>query len=580
MCGIFALIYGNVVINNNEKFKRHVLKSAQKLRHRGPDGTGYHQTRYGCFAHERLSIIDPEGGNQPLLNTDQTLVLCVNGEIFNYKDLKLKYSDYPYKTGSDCEVILAIFSKLLEKENDITHEAIVGMLEQLDGQFSFVLHDINTTNTLVVRDPFGITQLYYGMDKYGNFEIASEMKALDKCIRVEPMPPGHYMYFDINGNNIFYNSNGKNTRTPINYFADTNYGQWSVRGYEPSPYDSKMLEVEEEAKLCKDIRHVFEQAVFKRLMTDVPFGVLLSGGLDSSLVASCTMSYMRQHPEKYGVNPELHTFSIGLKGAPDLKYARVVADFLGTKHHEINFTVEEGLNALHDVIYHLETYDITTIRASTGMYLLTRKIQSLGIKMVLSGEGSDELLGGYLYYHQAPNDEEHQLECKKRLLALSYFDCLRADKSTMANSVEGRYPFLDVAFVDLCLRIHKDVKCQKGIEKYILRKAFDDGTVLPADVLWRQKMQFSDGVGYSWIDKLKEFTDNEVTYKHLVAYYNKEFLYPFNTPPTTEAFYYRMVFDAMFPDRANTVKYWVPNTAWTGVSADPSGRVQLAHRDD
>lgn len=569
MCGIFALISGNGAISN-EKFKRHALKSAQKLRHRGPDGTGYHQTTNCCFTHERLSIIDPEGGNQPLLNADQSLVLCVNGEIFNYLNLKQLHSDYPYKTGSDCEVILALYSNLLNGGSGITHEAIVGMLEQLDGQFSFVLYDDKNKSVLVARDPFGITQLYYGMDKYGNFEIASEMKALDKCIRVEHMPAGHYMHFDVSG--IL-------PRKPVNYYAETKHGKWSALGYEPSP---ATLDEAAEQTLCKEIRSTFEEAVVKRLMTDVPFGVLLSGGLDSSLVASCTMAHMRQHPEKYGVKPELHTFSIGLKGAPDLKYAKAVADFLGTHHHEIHFTVEEGLNALHDVIYHLETYDITTIRASTGMYLLTRKIQSLGIKMVLSGEGSDELLGGYLYYHQAPNDEEHQMECKRRLLELSYFDCLRADKSTMANSVEGRFPFLDTKFVDLCLRIHKDVKCQKGVEKYILRKAFDDeaNPVLPRDVLWRQKMQFSDGVGYSWIDTLKAFTDKEVITKHLLAYNNSDFLYPYNTPPTTEAFYYRMVFDSMFPNRANTVKYWIPNTRWMGVSADPSGRVQLAHRDE
>ena len=374
-----------------------------------------------------------------------------------------------------------------------------------------------------------------------------------------------------------YTENGKWQLTP---FADESNNLITQYHYDPQP----ILNNEEEADLLTKIRTTFENAVIKRLMTDVPFGILLSGGLDSSLVASVAVRYIRAHPEIYGENPIIHTFSIGDKDGTDLPFARKVAEFLGTRHHEIPFTVEEGLNAIEDIIYYLETYDITTIRASTPHYLLSRKIQSLGIKMVLSGEGSDEILGGYLYFHQAPSDKEHQIECKKRVMDLGYFDCLRADKSTMANGLEGRYPFLDTEFVKLCININKDVKTQKGIEKYILRKAFDltdealVSAYLPDEVLWRQKEQFSDSVTYRWIDTLKEITEKEVKDNYLTAYNHREYLYPYNTPHTMEAFYYRIAFEKMFPNREKTVKYWLPNTMWSGVkSNDPSGRAQGCH---
>ena len=632
MCGIFALITNKSVLENS-KFKKLALKCAQKIRHRGPDGTGYYQTNKICFVHERLSIMDPEGGNQPLVNNDESLILCVNGEIFNYKDLKNEYPEYKYKTKSDCEPILALYESYCYQKNEnetentdtdtdndnmyychdilvsncectfrncdypkyhkciknttnniininktrkpdkLTHQNIVSILEKLDGQFSFILHDKVSGMILVARDPFGITQCYYGMTKEGYIMVASEMKALEDCVRVSVLEAGHYLYFNVNNLEL-------EPIEQINYFKYTENGKWQFAEYDPQP----ILNDEEQAVLLTQIRTTFENAVIKRLMTDVPFGILLSGGLDSSLVASVAVRYIRAHPEIYGENPIIHTFSIGDKDGTDLPFARKVAEFLGTRHHEIPFTVEEGLNAIEDIIYYLETYDITTIRASTPHYLLSRKIQSLGIKMVLSGEGSDEILGGYLYFHQAPNDEEHQIECKKRVMDLGYFDCLRADKSTMANGLEGRYPFLDTEFVKLCININKDVKTQKGIEKYILRKAFnmtDEALVsayLPDEVLWRQKEQFSDSVTYRWIDTLKEITDKEVKDNYLTAYNHRDYLYSYNTPHTTEAFYYRIAFEKMFPNREKTVKYWLPNTRWSGVkSNDPSGRAQGCH---
>ena len=625
MCGIFALITNKSVLENS-KFKKLALKCAQKIRHRGPDGTGYYQTNKICFVHERLSIMDPEGGNQPLVNNDESLILCVNGEIFNYKDLKNEYPEYKYKTKSDCEPILALYESYCYQKNEnetdnaendnmyychdilvsncectfrncdypkyhkciknttnnttnniininktsktdkLTHQNIVSILEKLDGQFSFILHDKVRGMILVARDPFGITQCYYGMTKEGYIMVASEMKALEDCVRVSVLEAGHYLYFNVNNLEL-------EPIEQINYFKYTENGMWQLAEYDPQP----ILNDEEQAVLLTQIRTAFENAVIKRLMTDVPFGILLSGGLDSSLVASVAVRYIRAHPEIYGENPIIHTFSIGDKDGTDLPFARKVAEFLGTRHHEIPFTVEEGLNAIEDIIYYLETYDITTIRASTPHYLLSRKIQSLGIKMVLSGEGSDEILGGYLYFHQAPSDKEHQIECKKRVLDLGYFDCLRADKSTMANGLEGRYPFLDTEFVKLCININKDVKMQKGIEKYILREAFS-GTYLPDEVLWRQKEQFSDSVTYRWIDTLKEITEKGVKDNYLTAYNHRDYLYPYNTPHTMEAFYYRIAFEKMFPNREKTVKYWLPNTRWSGVkSNDPSGRAQGCH---
>jgi len=620
MCGIFGLITSKIIKDiTDNKYKKYALQCISKLKHRGPDGTGYYQNNNVCLAHSRLSIIDPKSGNQPLVSKDENLILCANGEIFNYKDLRIKYNSnnsnnpYQYSTNSDCESILALYNEIiLNKEpisinsestnnnnnnnNDFTiHKKIKIMIENLDGQFSFILYDKINNMVLVARDPFGITQLYYGLDSEGNIHFASEMKALKSCVIVNVFPSGNYMYF--NANNPTLNL--------FNYFNHTKHGKWTG-GYLYSNFENSneynnidantytntdkniiynynpIINEDEQKSLMLQIKETFETAVIKRLMSDVPFGILLSGGLDSSLVASVATKYIRANPEIYGTNPIIHTFSIGDKDSTDLPYARKVADFLGTEHHEISFTVEDGLNAIENVIYHLETYDITTIRASTPHYLLSQKIQSMGIKMVLSGEGSDELLGGYLYFHKAPTDEEHQLECKKRVLDLGYFDCLRADKSTMANSVEGRYPFLDTEFINLCINVNKDVKTQKGIEKYILRAAFDTldtlDKYLPDDILWRQKEQFSDSITYRWIDTLKADTDKEVMEKCPNAFKNAKLLYPFNTPQTTEAFYYRQIFERLFPNREKTVKCWYPNTRWKGItSSDPSGRAQSCH---
>ena len=633
MCGIFGLITYNSKHNNNnnnnnnnafDKTKSYVLQCVNKLKHRGPDGTGIYNYNYNnkynnniYLAHTRLAIIDPQSGNQPFVSNDANLSLCVNGEIFNYKELREKYitHSYKYTTNSDCESILALYNYFIVNkgvgvgvgsgvgsgsgsgsgsgvgvgvcsisgsENPIMQQNynIRLMLEQLDGQFSFILYDKINNMLFVARDPFGITQLYYGLDAEGNIYFSSEMKALESCISVNVFPSGSYMYFNLN--NPYLN--------PINYFKHTKHGKWiggslSFDENDIIYYPKPIIDNNEQDRLMIEIRKSFENAVIKRLMTDVPFGILLSGGLDSSLVASVAVRYIKSHPEIYGENPKIHTFSIGDKDSTDLPFARKVAEFLGTEHHEISFTVEDGLNAIENVIYHLETYDITTIRASTPHFLLAQKIQSMGIKMVLSGEGSDELLGGYLYFHKAPSDEEHQLECKRRVLDLGYFDCLRADKSTMAHSVEGRYPFLDTEFINLCININKDVKTQNGIEKYILRKAFDirngDGIkplYLPDDILWRQKEQFSDSITYRWIDTLKADTDKVVIANSSNAYKNAKMLYPINTPQTTEAFYYRQIFERLFPNRANTVKCWYPNTRWKGnTSSDPSGRAQSCH---
>ena len=588
MCGIFALISA-YPIANIPKVRKYALRMSSKLRHRGPDGTGYYQTDHGCFAHERLSIIDPDGGNQPLKNKDNTVILCVNGEIFNYKELRIQYPAYLYQTKSDCESILALYDHYYNEtpetpEPRLTHKQIVAILGQLDGQFSFVLHDTRSSMVLVARDPYGITQLYYGINKYGNIQVASEIKALENCIRVEVMPAGSYMYFDARHPII----------SPRRYFAETPGGSWlnsSINNHiidgDQFNYEPRIvLSLDEQAPLMVQIREILERAVEKRLMCDVPFGLCLSGGLDSSLVAAITMRIMRANPARYGVNPVLHTFSIGIKDeSSDLIYARQVAEYIGSVHHEIHFTPQEALNAMDDVIYHIESADITSVRASICNYLLARKIQSYGIKMVLSGEGADEVLGGYLYFHQAPSDEAHQMECKMRVMQLGYFDCLRTDKSLLGNSIEGRYPFLDLDFVKLCINLHKDVKCQKGIEKYIVRKAFDivdsNGRqlYLPESVLYRQKCQFSN-CGTNHCDTLKTFAELQIDDRHSIAFENREILFPTNTPPTKEAFYYRLIFESFFPNRGNVYKYWIPNTDWDNVSADPSGLCQNAYKDN
>lgn len=601
MCGILAILLNK---NNeiSEDIRKNMLAMSRNIRHRGPDANGFIETKNGIFLHERLSIIDPFGGSQPInyQNNDQHLILSVNGEIYNHKEIReelknrdysnhycKKYHQYKFMTGSDCEVINSLYidEKMESKSPNglLSQEQIYEIMSKLDGQFSFVLHDVKNSMTLVARDPFGITPLYYGIDKHANILFASELKALDMCTNIFAFEAGSYMYFS---NNLQFSDEELNGIECKYYFPYSEMGKWALN---PGEYVSHELQKEED--FIPLIREKFEKAVHKRLMADVPFGVLLSGGLDSSLVASITQKYLKENPEFNQYFKNLNSFSIGLPNSPDLIAAQKVADYIGTRHHGFTFTIEEGINALRDVIYQLETYDVTTIRASTPMYLLSRKIKSLGIKMVLSGEGSDELLGGYLYFHQAPDDKAHQLECKRRLLQLGYFDCLRANKSTMSWGLEARVPFLDTEFVNTCINIPKNLKGTlkntdvSRMEKYILRKAFDindkngDPVYLPNDILWRQKEQFGDGVGYGWIDYLKEYTEKQVDKLYNESYNIRNLKYPINTPDTKEAFYYRMIFEELFPGRESTVKKWIPMTEWEGVNADPSGRAQTIHND-
>lgn len=585
MCGILAIISKS---NITHEMKQKMLQMSRRLRHRGPDSNGMFELPNAMFLHERLSIVDPFGGSQPIVDEVNKYVLLVNGEIYNHqkiRDIESNKTDsvgYNFSTKSDCEAISALYHNELSKlssvhnmQKNLSQEQIYNIFDNLDGQFSFVLHDYKNNTTLVGRDPFGITPLYYGVDKEGNIYFASEMKALEPCIHVYTFEPGHYMYFP---------TEAFSQAVTYPYFSHTKNGKWAVSPYRPISSNSTIFTY---------VKDIFEKAVIKRLMADVSFGVLLSGGLDSSLVASIVQKYMNANPDFNPYVKKLNSFSIGLPDSPDLLAAQKVADFLGTQHHNFTFTIDEGINALRDVIYHLETYDITTIRASTPMYLLSRKIKSLGIKMVLSGEGSDELLGGYLYFHNAPSDEEHQQECKRKLLDLGYFDCLRANKSTMAWGLEARVPFLDTEMVEQCVDLSYHLKgCKNSnaeninptnIEKFVIRKAFDikdsqgNPQYLPDEILWRQKEQFSDGVGYGWIDSLKEHTERLVTENHMKDYEIRHLIYPFNTPTTKEAFYYRVIFEEMFPNRENTVKAWVPMTRWKGVGSDPSGRAQSTH---
>lgn len=525
--------------------------------------SGLHQWENCFLAHERLAIIDPASGDQPLYNEDKSVVVAVNGEIYNHVELKAqiraKHPSKKFRTESDCEVI----SHLYEDHGE-------GVAAMLDGMFSFVLLDQNTNSFLVARDPIGITSLYIGWGRDGATWVASEMKCIkDECVRFQQFPPGHY----------YSSRTGEFTR----YYNPQFYLDFeaSPQRTPSAPYDAAAL------------RAAFEGAVEKRMMSDVPFGVLLSGGLDSSLVAAIAARKIARDggSTRWG---RLHSFCVGLEGSPDLEAARGVATFLGTDHHEFTFTVQEGIDAIGDVIAHIETYDVTTIRASTPMFLMSRKIKALGVKMVLSGEGSDEVFGGYLYFHKAPSREEFFAETVRKVQALYQFDCLRANKSTMAWGVEARVPFLDRGFLDVAMAIdpkEKMIDKSNGrIEKFILRKAFDtpDQPYLPADVLWRQKEQFSDGVGYSWIDGLKAHADEVVTDQQLAAAQHR---YPDNTPRTKEAYLYRSIFEGHFPQKAAadtvpggpsvacstaTAALW--DAAWAG-KEDPSGRAVAGVHD-
>jgi len=557
MCGILGY-FGNKKTKKSVLERRnHFLKLSKKIRHRGPDWNGvYFNGNTNVFiGHERLSIVGVETGSQPLTTTTSTggeLVLSVNGEIYNHKELmsSVLHSKYINKSGSDCEVLLYLYQ-------EYGHTCV----KMLDGIFSFILYDTENDSLLIARDPIGVTSLYYGITADCELMVSSEFKCLtEDCVSINMFPPGSYTYVT-------------NVSSREKSLEDINF----VKYYSPSWKTSILQEFSsnDEAKVSAELVNRLTNAVEKRLMCDVPFGVLLSGGLDSSLIASITSRSLKTN-ERSNFGNKLHSFSIGLPESPDLVAARKVAIFLGTIHHEFTFTIQEGLDVLYDLIYHLETYDITTIRASTPMYLLSRKIKSLGIKMVLSGEGADEILGGYLYFHQAPNDNEFHEECKRRVNMLHHFDCLRANKSTMAWGVEIRVPFLDQSFMEYAMQVHPKFKLNK-IEKYILRKAFDtpNNPYLPDEILWRQKEQFSDGVGYSWVDSLidkanKMYTDEELL--EAQKYYSDD------PPKTKEALMYRKMYSEIFTEKVKvpTVR-WIPQMNWDNVSYDPSGRAQNVH---
>lgn len=510
MCGIAAILN---IRKQTPELREKALAMARKIRHRGPDWSGIYCGGSAILAHERLSIVDPQSGGQPLYSPDKKVVLAVNGEIYNHREIRKEYAGkYDFQTGSDCEVILALYQ-----------EYGIHFLEKLNGIFAFVLYDSEKDEFLIARDPIGVIPLYIGYDSDGKVYCASELKALEGfCERYEPFLPGH----------CYYCKDGKMTR-------------WYVRDW--TQYEA----VADAPASVSALREGLEKAVREQLMSDVPYGVLLSGGLDSSVISAIAKRYAARRVETDGKMaawwPQLHSFAIGLEGAPDLAKAREVADFIGTVHHEIHYTIQEGLDALRDVIYYIETYDVTTVRASTPMYLLARVIKSMGIKMVLSGEGADEIFGGYLYFHKAPDARAFHEETVRKLSKLYLYDCLRANKSLAAWGVEGRVPFLDKEFLDVAMRLNPEAKMCPGktIEKKIVREAFAD--LLPESVAWRQKEQFSDGVGYSWIDTLKEFTAKEVSDEQMVHAAER---FPVNPPRNKEEYYYRSIFEEHFPSES------------------------------
>ena len=518
MCGIAAILG---ISEPTPQLRQQVLLMSKKIRHRGPDWSGIYTGGSAILAHERLSIVDPESGRQPLFSPDGKQVLAVNGEIYNHQDLRRRFAGrYQFQTGSDCEVVLALYGSIA---HDLSHQQICRMLEELNGIFAFVLYDEARDEFLIARDPIGVIPLYIGYDSDGKVLVASELKALEgQCERYEPFLPGHYYWSREPGMRRYYQ------RDWMDYQA-----------------------VKDNGASAADIRAGLTDAVRRQLMSDVPYGVLLSGGLDSSVISAiaCRYSEMRIEDESRtkAYWPRLHSFAVGLKGAPDLAKARLVADHIGTVHHEINYTIEEGLDAIRDVIYYIETYDVTTVRASTPMYLLARVIKSMGIKMVLSGEGADEIFGGYLYFHKAPSAEAFHEETVRKLSKLHQYDCLRANKSLSAWGVEGRVPFLDKEFLDIAMRTNPAAKmCQgKTVEKRIVREAFAD--MLPQEVAWRQKEQFSDGVGYSWIDTLKAVTSAAVSDEQMAHAAER---FPVNPPRNKEEYYYRSIFAEHFPSES------------------------------
>lgn len=544
MCGIVCAFHIKQPV---EELRPQILNLSKKIRHRGPDWSGIFANDKAILAHERLAIVDPESGRQPLYSKDGKLVLAVNGEIYNHQEIRKRLaSDYEFQTKSDCEVILALY-----------REKGANFLDDLNGIFAFALYDIEHDIFLIGRDHIGIIPLYQGWDEYGTYYVASELKALEgQCTTIEEFLPGHYLL----------SSDPKPTK-------------WYTRDW--MDYNT----VKDNTTSIDDLRQALEDAVERQLMADVPYGVLLSGGLDSSIISAIAKKFAAMRIESGNTEaawwPQLHSFAIGLVGSPDLAASRKVADHIGTIHHEITFTIQEGLDAVRDVIYHLETYDVTTIRASTPMYLLARFIKSMGVKMVLSGEGADEIFGGYLYFHKAPNAEEFHKETVRKVDKLHLYDCLRANKSLAAWGVEGRVPFLDKEFMDVAMRLNpKDKMAGNGkMEKWILRKAFEN--YLPESVVWRQKEQFSDGVGYNWIDTLRELTSSNVSDEQMKQV-NERF--SVNPPMNKEEYYYRLIFEKHFPSsQAARCVPSVPSVAcstpialeWDAAfkqMVDPSGR--------
>ncbi len=552
MCGIVCAFD---LKESSEALRPQLLEMSKKIRHRGPDWSGIYSDEKVIMAHERLAIVDPASGKQPLFSEDKKLILAANGEIYNHRELRKQFQGkYNFQTESDCEVILALYK-----------EKGVDFIDEMNGIFGFALYDVENDSYFIARDHMGIIPLYMGWDANGTFYVASELKALEGvCSKIELFPPGHYLS----------SKDGVLTK-------------WYTRDW--MEYDA----VKENQTSIDAIHDALEAAVHRQLMSDVPYGVLLSGGLDSSVTSAIAKKYAEKRIESDDTQaawwPQLHSFSVGLEGSPDLAAAQKVADHIGTVHHEIKFTIQEGLDAIRDVIYNLETYDITTIRASTPMYLMARVIKSMGVKMVLSGEGADELFGGYLYFHKAPNPREFHEETVRKLSKLHMYDCLRANKSLAAWGIEGRVPFLDKEFMDVAMRINPQDKMINGerMEKWVVRKAFE--SYLPASVAWRQKEQFSDGVGYSWIDTLKEVVKQEVTDEQLA---NAKYKFPIQTPTSKEEFYYRSIFTEHFP--SDTAAKCVPQEASVACSTkialewdesfknmnDPSGRaVSKVHSD-
>ena len=544
MCGIVCAFD---LKDTSDSIRPKVLKMVKKVRHRGPDWSGIYSSKNAIMAHERLAIVDPTSGKQPLISDDNKKAIAVNGEIYNHLELRDNFAkDYKFRTDSDCEIILA-----LHKKNKYD------FLNQLNGIFAFALYDSDNDTYFIARDHMGIIPLYIGWDKKGTLYVASELKSLEGvCSKIELFPPGHYL--------------------------ESNKGDY-VKWYNPEWV--KFNNVSDAKTSISELHDSLSSAVKRQLMSDVPYGVLLSGGLDSSITSALAKRFSSKRIESGDTQdawwPQLHSFSVGLEGSPDLKAAKVVSDHIGTIHHEIIFTIQEGIDALRDVIYHLETYDITTVRASTPMYLMARAIKSLGIKMVLSGEGADELFGGYLYFHKAPSAEELHNETVRKLNKLHQYDCLRANKALAAWGIEGRVPFLDKEFIEVAMNINpKDKMINKDrIEKWVIRKAFEE--YLPDEVLWRQKEQFSDGVGYSWIDSLKDLVSKEITDEQMESASKK---YPINPPQNKEEYYYRRIFEEHFPsDAAAKSVPSVPSVACSSPEAlkwdesfqnqnDPSGR--------